>query len=98
MKEAIHHGFERVQFESDSKLLVDAIHSRRRGNSEFSLIVNDIILLMSSSYVNFEVKFVRRQANLVAHTLARAANVWASFHRFEIIPLCIEHLSVNDMN
>ncbi|GAU48279.1 hypothetical protein TSUD_405250 [Trifolium subterraneum] len=29
MKEAIHRGFERVQFESDSKLLVDAIHSRR---------------------------------------------------------------------
>jgi hypothetical protein len=54
MKEAIHHGFLRVQFESDSKLLVDAIHSRRRNNSEFSLIVNDIILLMSSSYVNFD--------------------------------------------
>ncbi|PNX77111.1 cytochrome p450, partial [Trifolium pratense] len=75
MKEAIYRGFERVHFESDSKLLVNAIHSRRRGNSEFSLIVNDIILLMSSSYVNFEVKFVRRQANLVAYTLARAANV-----------------------
>ncbi|GAU33798.1 hypothetical protein TSUD_221360 [Trifolium subterraneum] len=29
MKEVIHRGFERVQFESDSKLLVDAIHSRR---------------------------------------------------------------------
>ncbi|GAU20408.1 hypothetical protein TSUD_12260 [Trifolium subterraneum] len=35
MKEAIHRGFGRVQFESDSKLLVDAIHSRRSGNSEF---------------------------------------------------------------
>jgi ribonuclease HI len=32
MKEAINRGFERVQFESDSKLLVDAIHSRRRDN------------------------------------------------------------------
>ncbi|GAU48559.1 hypothetical protein TSUD_182070 [Trifolium subterraneum] len=79
MKEAIHRGFERVQFESDSKLLVDAIHSRRSGNSEFNLIVNDITLCMSS-YVNFEVKLIRRQANSVAHTLARAANSWASFH------------------
>ncbi|GAU40306.1 hypothetical protein TSUD_362860 [Trifolium subterraneum] len=96
MKEAIHRGFGRVQFESDSKLLVDAIHSRRSGNSEFNLIVNDIILFMSS-YVNFEVKFIRRQANSVAHTLARAANSWASFHRFEIIPQCIEHLIVNEM-
>jgi hypothetical protein len=63
MKEASHHGFEGVQFESESKLLVDAIHSRRQGNSEFSLMVNDIIFL-KSSYVNFEVKFIRRQANL----------------------------------
>jgi hypothetical protein len=61
MKEAIPRGFEGVQFESDSKLLVGAIHSRKRGNSEFNLIVNDIILLMSSSYVNFKVKFVRKQ-------------------------------------
>ncbi|GAU35743.1 hypothetical protein TSUD_370090 [Trifolium subterraneum] len=73
MKEAMHRGFERVQFESDSKLLVDAIHSRRPSNSEFNLIVNDIILFMSS-YVNFEVKFIRRKANSVARTLARAAN------------------------
>jgi hypothetical protein len=64
MKEASHRGFEGVQFESESKLLVDAIHSRRQSNSEFSLIVNDIIFLKSSSYVNFEVKFIRRQANL----------------------------------
>jgi ribonuclease HI len=46
MKEAIHRGFKRVQFESDSKLLVYAINSRRRGNSEVSLIVNAINLLM----------------------------------------------------
>jgi hypothetical protein len=63
MKEASHHGFEGVQFEGESKLLVDAIHSRRQGNSEFSLMVNDIIFL-KSSYVNFEVKFIRRQTNL----------------------------------
>ncbi|PNX90009.1 cytochrome p450, partial [Trifolium pratense] len=98
MKEVIHRGFEQVQFESDSELLIDAIHSRRPDNSEFNSIINDIIPLMSSSNVNFEVKFVTRQANLIAHTLARAAKIWVSFHRFEIIPLCIEHLLVNDMN
>jgi hypothetical protein len=42
------------------------------------------------SYVNFEVKFIRKQVNLVAYTLAMAANSWTSFHRFEIIPSCIE--------
>ncbi|GAU36566.1 hypothetical protein TSUD_277720 [Trifolium subterraneum] len=96
MEEARHRGLDRVQFESDSKVLIEAIHMQRRGNSEFLSIVHDILSLMSS-FINFEVNFVRRQANLVAHTLARAANSWASFHRFENIPFCIEHLIFNEM-
>ncbi|GAU46827.1 hypothetical protein TSUD_100450 [Trifolium subterraneum] len=95
-EEARHRGMDRVQFESDSKVLIEVIHMKRRGNSEFLSIVQDILSLMSS-FLNFEVKFVRRQANSVAHTLARAANSWDSFHRFENIPLCIEHLLVNEM-
>ncbi|GAU16577.1 hypothetical protein TSUD_168090 [Trifolium subterraneum] len=96
MEEARHRGLNRVQFESDSKVLIEVIHMQRRGNSEFLSIVHDILSLMSS-FINFEVKFVRRQTNLVAHTLARAANSWASFHRFENIPVCIEHLVFNEM-
>ncbi|CAJ2652144.1 unnamed protein product [Trifolium pratense] len=97
MKEANHRGFNQVQFESDSNVLVDVIHMRHRGNYEFFSIVQDIVIFMSS-FLNFEVKFVRRQANSVAHTLARATNSWASFHRFEIIPLCIKHLIVIEMH
>ncbi|GAU30606.1 hypothetical protein TSUD_62260 [Trifolium subterraneum] len=96
MEEARYRGLDRVQFESDSKVLIEAIHMKRRGNSEFLSIVHDILSLMSS-FINFEVKFVRRQANLVAHTLARAANSWATFHRFENIPFCIERLVFNEM-
>ncbi|GAU43015.1 hypothetical protein TSUD_28340 [Trifolium subterraneum] len=96
MEETRYRGFDRVQFESDSKVLVEAIHMKRRGNSEFLSIVHDIISFMSS-FLNFEVKFVRRQANSVAHTLARAANSWSIFHRFENIPLCIEHLVIKEM-
>ncbi|GAU48309.1 hypothetical protein TSUD_324900 [Trifolium subterraneum] len=96
MEEARHRGLDRVQFESDSKVLIEAIHMKRRGNSKFLSIVHYILSIMSS-FLNVEVKFVRRQANSVAHTLARAANSWSSFHRFEIIPVCIEHLIVNEM-
>ncbi|GAU32650.1 hypothetical protein TSUD_218990 [Trifolium subterraneum] len=88
MEEARYRGLDRVQFESDSKVLIEAIQMKRRGNSEFLSIVHDILSFMSS-FLNFEVKFVRRQVNSVAHTLARAANSWTSFHRFEIILLCI---------
>ncbi|GAU45117.1 hypothetical protein TSUD_183250 [Trifolium subterraneum] len=96
MEEARYRGLDRVQFESDSKVLIEVIHMKRRGNSEFLSIIHDILSLMSS-FINFEVKFVRRQANLVAHTLARAANSWASFHRFENIPFYIERLVFNEM-
>ncbi|PNX79721.1 replication protein A 70 kDa DNA-binding subunit [Trifolium pratense] len=95
MKEANHRGLDKIKFENDSQVLIEAIRMRRSGNSKFSLIVTDIIQIMLSC-INFEVEFVRRQANMV-HTLARAANSWASFRRFEIISLCIEHLLVNEM-
>jgi ribonuclease HI len=72
VKEAKHRGFERVQFENDSQVLVEAIHTKRQCNSEFFSIVNYIILIMLCA--NFEVKFVRRQVNSVAQTLTRAAN------------------------
>jgi ribonuclease HI len=73
INEAKHKGFERVIFESDSQVLVEAISTNRQSTSEFLLIFNDIILVMLS-YVNFEVKFIRKQVNLVAYTLVRAAN------------------------
>jgi ribonuclease HI len=73
INEAKHKGFERVKFESDSQVLVEAISTNRQSTAEFLLIFNDIMLVMLS-YVNFEVKFIRKQVNLVAYTLARAAN------------------------
>ncbi|GAU12879.1 hypothetical protein TSUD_73660 [Trifolium subterraneum] len=84
MEEARHRGLNRVQFESDSKVLIEVIHMKRRGNSEFLSIVHDIISLMSS-FINFEVKFVKRQANLVAHTLARAANASIGLRIFPFV-------------
>jgi ribonuclease HI len=43
MKEANHRGLDRVQFESDSQVLIEAIRTRHKGISKFSLIVADII-------------------------------------------------------
>jgi hypothetical protein len=73
MNEANHRSFKRVQFESDSQVLVEVIYTKQRDNSEFLSIANDIILVMLSC-ANFEVKFIRRQVNSVSHTLARAVN------------------------
>ncbi|KAK2384127.1 hypothetical protein QL285_071503 [Trifolium repens] len=91
VNEVKHRGLERVQFESDSQVLVEVIRTKRQDISEFLSIVNDIILIMFSC-ANFEVKFDMRQVNSVAYTLTRAANSWTNFHRFEIIPSYIESL------
>jgi len=72
--EALHFAdanrWEGVVFESDSSTLVQALSSLGHGDSEFYVIVSSIIYQLYL-HSNFEVRFVRRQANMVAHTLVR---------------------------
>jgi hypothetical protein len=89
-------GITHVMIESDSKSLVDALHHLRGGNSEFSSLVSYINTLLLSS-PNFSVKFIKRQANMVAHTLARAAISWSSRCSIETLPYCISNLIFNEM-
>ncbi|XP_058782551.1 uncharacterized protein LOC131656734 [Vicia villosa] len=63
-------------FESDSQQVVQALSSNTPGSSEFISIINSIKSLLLD-FPNFEVKFIKRQANMVAHTLAKAANSWS---------------------
>ncbi|KAK2456835.1 hypothetical protein QL285_004167 [Trifolium repens] len=96
MEEVIHRGFPYVIFESDSKLVVDAIHSRQSGVSEFSLLISHIqSLLRVHNY--FEVKYVRRQANKVAHYLARAAFSISRRRVFDSVLPCIETYLNNEI-
>jgi ribonuclease HI len=97
MKTACIMNLDKIIFECDSQLVVNAIHANHDGASAFSIIISSIknLLLLNS---NFEVKFVKRQANLVAHKLARAANSWASRCDFYSIPPCIENQLNNEMS
>jgi len=88
---AVVNGWDQVVFESDLATLVQALSSLGHGDSEFCAIVSCIIYQLSL-HSNFEVKFVRRQANMVAHTLARVVCSWA----FYSYPSCIEHWLIND--
>jgi ribonuclease HI len=96
MEEAIRRGFHYVSFESDSKLVVDAINHRQNGVSEFSLLISHIQYLLNL-HNYFEVKYVRRQANKVAHYLARAAFSMSSRRVFDSVPPCIETYLINEM-
>ncbi|XP_058741502.1 uncharacterized protein LOC131613882 [Vicia villosa] len=94
---AISSHLEFVSFESDSQIVTQAIHSNRKSDSEFYLIIESIRSLLLS-FPNFEVKFVKRQANSVAHSLARAANSWARRSMLVSISHCIEHILINELH
>jgi hypothetical protein len=53
---------------------------------------------MLSENPDFEVKPIKRQANMVTHTLDRAAVSWARRHIFALISPCIDtYLHNNEM-
>ncbi|XP_058746722.1 uncharacterized protein LOC131619666 [Vicia villosa] len=94
---AISSQLDKVIFESDSQGVVQAIDSNYKGDSEFSLIIKSINSLLQA-FPNFEVKFIKRQANSVAHSLAKAANSWSRRSFIHLIPPCIEQHLINEMH
>ncbi|WJX78361.1 hypothetical protein P8452_61592 [Trifolium repens] len=96
MEEVLHMGLSFVIFESDSKLVVDAISSRQAGVSDFSILISHIQSLISNNNY-FEVKYVKRQANRVAHSLARAALSMSSRRVFDSVPPCIDSILINEV-
>jgi hypothetical protein len=71
MKELQQRGFNNVIFETDAQIIIGAIRRPNTGVSEFSSIINKIKCMLSL-YFGFEMKLIRRQANKIAHTIAKA--------------------------
>jgi len=69
-----------VDFELDSKTVVDSLYGSKSGVSNFSAIINGFRRLLASDLVTFDVRFIRIQANEVTHSFARVALRHASFH------------------
>ncbi|WJX93691.1 hypothetical protein P8452_75185 [Trifolium repens] len=86
-----------VDFELDSKRVVDSFHSLAHDYSEFGVLIDHCKSIFSNYYSNSSVEFVRRQANEVAHNLAKAATLSASFQILVDVPNCIEHILINEM-
>lgn len=59
------------------KFMVDWVNISSTDYSEFSSIIRSCMVLLNQAVI-FSVKFVRRQANKVAHALARASCFHAS--------------------
>lgn len=72
-------GFQRVVVEMDSKLVVDGIASRDVVWTELGSILSSCRRILDNNHL-ITVRFIRRDANEVAHRLARAAKDFPSPH------------------
>ncbi|XP_024632220.1 uncharacterized protein [Medicago truncatula] len=86
-----------IDFELDAKRVVDSFLSAQHDATEFGSIIHRCKTLFNLFYENSSVEFIRRQANEVAHELAKAASSSASFQILVNIPECIEHILINEM-
>ncbi|XP_039691241.1 uncharacterized protein [Medicago truncatula] len=78
-----------VDFELDAKKVVDYFNKGGNDISEFGAIMDECRKNCNDCFENSKVEFSRRQANVVAHTLAREVISLASPHIFDDVPLCI---------
>jgi hypothetical protein len=78
-----------VDFELNSKLVVDSFPSNKVDVIEFGKINGHRKSLFSSFYFSYSVEFVRRQANKVSHNLVKAVTCVASPQILVDIPKCI---------
>jgi hypothetical protein len=84
-----------VTYESDSKIVVDAIFNSFVGTCEFSTLISKIEYLFLL-YSNFEMKFIKRHINIVTHTLAMMTYSCPSHCLIDLIPLYIENYLINN--
>lgn len=74
--------FDNIDFEVDSKTTKNGLYSGWEDITEFGNIIIASRSLLLSKFTNSRVEFVRRQANVVAHTLAKKPH-------FSLVPLSI---------
>jgi ribonuclease HI len=86
-----------VDFALDSQIVTHAFHRQRLDITEFGQLMSATRGLFTSSFTNSRVEFNRRQANEVAHVLARVAPFSASPTIYIDVPHCIEQFIINDM-
>nr|KYP35971.1 Putative ribonuclease H protein At1g65750 family [Cajanus cajan] len=89
--------YEKVLIELDCKKVVDDLYDSTSLFSEYGRLSYKGRSLLAL-HKNLEVRFVRRQANHVARTLARVSRLYASPHYFDFIPTCIATSIMNEMH
>jgi len=88
--------YDHVDFVLDSKSVVEHFYSNLVDSSELGCIIQACRQLFGCNFQNSHVEFNRRQANGVAHELARVAPSHANSHVYDDVPSCIRDLIANE--
>jgi len=96
IKLVVAHGYQTVTFESDCRFVVNAVNTSQVPLNEVGNIISSCRELLSFQS-HFSVKFVRRQTNEVAHSIARASLSYPRPHIFNDVPSYLYHLIMNEM-
>jgi hypothetical protein len=86
-----------VDFELDSKRVVDSFFSSIADATEFGDIIKNCKSYFCNFYNHSSVEFIRRQANEVSHNLAKVTLFSASSQVLVDIQHCIEYILLNEM-
>ena len=97
IKVAISYGMCDVMFETDSKILSDALATTNTSINEFSDLVTQCRSLLLNR-PDFVVSYVRRQSNRFTHSIARASLSHPSPHIFHHVTCTLYPLIFNEMN
>lgn len=81
-------NLQQVIFELDAKSVVDNVQAPHTDRTKFGSILCECKRLLDLN-PTYGVVFVRRQANVVAHSLARGATLWSGPQAFDHLPSCI---------
>ncbi|KAK6116072.1 hypothetical protein DH2020_008341 [Rehmannia glutinosa] len=84
-------GIRQVVVETDAKYVVDSLTSHEFGISEYDFVIQECRAFLQSE-PEVSAKFVRRNANMVAHELAKGSFSFDSPSVWNFPPLCIVNL------
>ncbi|XP_074296922.1 uncharacterized protein LOC141627585 [Silene latifolia] len=98
LSEAVKHGHQDIEMESDCAVVVHDLQRKAKGRSDLFLVYEDI-LSICNSVRSLSFVFTRRNNNKVAHNLARFGP-WSEGHRSweSVIPMEVLCMAERDAN
>lgn len=89
--------YDNVDFELDTKNVVDNVKKILLNNTDCGAITLEYKRVLAYLFRNSHVEFIRRQINEVTHVLVGTTTSFTNFQFFIDVPTCILYLIINEI-